>query len=67
MILRHLGLLVPCGESVRKEITERLMACATFVLTSMNLGMLKKCLKRPKPQLNALVVNDLDVNLTEEV
>ena len=30
-------------------------------------GHAKKCSKRPKQQLNALVVNDLDVNLTEEV
>jgi hypothetical protein len=26
-----------------------------------------KCTKRPKAQVNALVLNDLDVNLTEEV
>lgn len=26
-----------------------------------------KCTKRPKPHLNALVMNDLDVKLTEEV
>ncbi|RLM73408.1 uncharacterized protein C2845_PM15G02420 [Panicum miliaceum] len=27
----------------------------------------EKCTNRPKSQLNAIVVNDLDVNLTEEV
>ena len=30
-------------------------------------GHAEKCSKRPKQQLNSLVVNDLDVNLTEEV
>lgn len=29
-------------------------------------GHIDKCAKRPKPHLNALVVNDLDVQLTEE-
>jgi hypothetical protein len=30
------------------------------------LGHLQKCTKKTKPQLNALIVNDLDVELTDE-
>jgi len=38
-----------------------------FCVEKYEPGHAEKCSKRPKQQLNALVVNDLDVNLTEEV